>query len=348
MTTDNKSTDGLPKKKILLILAGIMVAVLCVIGGVFWHSTAAIADEQSSEESYLTTQEATLTKQDLRAVEGVASTQQTQLSQNETHEQSAIVQEKARILQERLSSPLMLVNANNAEKEDLTAQKRVDDEANPNTLFMQNVSSRENKPVTAATIGDLSTLIAQGNFIHAILEAAINSDLPGSLRAIVSEPVYSEDGSRVLIPEGSRLLGEYKSGMQQGQSRIFIVWSRLITPQGISLQLNSSGVDSLGVAGMGADDINRHFWERFGTASLLSLIGAGTASGGNNVENAASAYRAAIAGSFSQSASQTLQEDGNIAPTLTTRQGKPIMVFIAKDLQFASAIKIIKPSINIF
>jgi type IV secretion system protein VirB10 len=267
--------------------------------------------------------------------------------------QVAFVQEKQLQLQQRLSAPLMLVNSNTKESVESAAQDEhfKDSNLNPNTQFMQKASQVDVQTATASAMGSLSTIITAGNFIHAILEPATNSDLPGSLRAIVSEPVYAEDGSRVLIPRGSRLIGEYKSGMMQGQSRIFIVWQRLITPEGISIQLGSSGVDSLGVAGVGADSINRHFWERFGTASLLSMIGAGTATlgvSGGDQDNSASSYRTAIANSFSQAAGQSLQQDGAIALTLKTMQGKPVMVFVAKDLQFDSAIKSSKPSINIF
>ena len=105
------------------------------------------------------------------------------------------------------------------------------------------------------------------------------------------------------------------------------------------------------VAGMGADNIDRHFWERFGTASLLSLIGAGAANSGvsgSDQENSAAVYRAAVASSFAQSASQSLQQDSNIAPTLRTHQGKPIIVFVAHDLNFQKAMKQLNPKINIF
>src|SRR5690606_9960025 len=99
--------------------------------------------------------------------------------------------------------------------------------------------------------------------------------------------------------------------------RIFIVWTRLITPQN-SLPLSSPGIDALGAAGMRADHIDRHFWQMFGSASLLSLIGAGSSHIGvhsNDQSNSASAYRQAIAQSFSQSANSTLKES-ILPPTL--------------------------------
>jgi type IV secretion system protein VirB10 len=216
---------------------------------------------------------------------------------------------------------------------------------------MQQTAAQTTEESSAISLGPLSTLIAEGSLIHATLESATNSDLPGYLRASVSEPVYSEDGTQVLVPVGSRLIGQYKSGMLQGQARIFIVWRRLITPNGLSVNLGSAGVDRLGVAGIGADEIDRHFWQRFGTAALLSILGAATANmgvTGVDQQNSASAYREAVSNSFAQSANQSLQQQSTIAPTLKTYQGKPIMVFVAKDLHFANAMQHSQPNINVF
>jgi type IV secretion system protein VirB10 len=265
-------------------------------------------------------------------------------------EQIALIQAKQNELQQRLSAPLILVNTihpNNVDK----ASPAVITSTDRNTQFMHQVSNETPETVTATTLGAMNYLIVEGSLIHATLESATNSDLPGFVRAIVSEPSYSEDGSTILIPSGSRLIGQYKSGMLQGQSRIFMVWTRLITPNGISIQLGSPGIDSLGGAGIGADDINRHFWERFGTGSLLSLLSAGAANAGvstSDQENSASAYRAAVANSFAQSANQSLQQDSRIPPTLITYQGKSIIVFVAKDLNFQNTSRQTKPRINIF
>jgi type IV secretion system protein VirB10 len=360
MQQTNKNTDGMPKisqqirkNKMQLVL---VLAAIAAVGGIYYLKTSANKQvEQHVEESYTLKNDTSPPQNQVQA--GVATVQSDtenkveQVSKEVIAARVAFVQEKQQQLQQRLSAPLMLVNSNTKGSTELAAQSERSRDDNPNTQFMQNASQKGVQTANAIAMGSLNTIIAEGNFIHAILESATNSDLPGSLRAIVSEPVYAEDGSRVLISRGSRLIGEYKSGMMQGQSRIFIVWQRLITPEGLSVQLGSGGVDNLGVAGMGADSIDRHFWERFGTASLLSMIGAGTATvgvSGADQNNSASAYRAAVASSFSQSASQSLQQDGMIAPTLRTLQGKPIMVFVAKDLQFESAIKSNSQSINIF
>lgn len=353
----NDKKEGLPKiaeevRKNKVGLVFIVVALVIVIGCYFFKMKSIKAEEQRVEESY--TLKSDVAPVQVPAGVSVASSVDKK-EQPESKEaiaaRVAFVQEKQQQLQQRISAPLMLVSTNAKENVETATQDDRSKDANPNTQFLQSSSQKGVQTATAIAMGSLGTIIAAGNFIHAILEPATNSDLPGSLRAIVSEPVYSEDGENMLVPRGSRLIGEYKSGMQQGQSRIFIVWQRLITPEGVSVQLGSGGVDSLGVSGMGADSIDRHFWERFGTASLLSMIGAGTATlgvSGGDQDNSVSSYRTAIANSFSQSAGQSLQQDGSIAPTLRTLQGKPIMVFVAKDLQFESAMKSIKQNVSIF
>jgi type IV secretion system protein VirB10 len=356
----NNNSDGMPRiadqirKNKTQLLA--VLATIGVIGGIYVVSKNNVkTEERHVEETYSLQTDVSPTRNVIKAGVGVVRNEEDkkveQVSKEVIAAQVAFVQEKQLQLQQRLSAPMMLVNSNTKEMVESPAQDQHVMDGNPNTQFMQRASQAGVQTATAIAMGSLSTIVAAGNFIHALLEPATNSDLPGSLRAIVSEPVYAEDGSKVLIPRGSRLIGEYKSGMMQGQSRIFIVWQRLITQDGISVQIGSGGVDSLGVAGVGADSIDRHFWERFGTASLLSMIGAGTATlgvSGGDQDNSASSYRTAISNSFSQSANQSLQQDGMIAPTLKTMQGKPIMVFVAKDLQFDSAIKSSKTSINIF
>ena len=360
MQNENKNADGLPKiavevRKNKMAMVAVLLLVAMVVGIYVFKTRASKEVEPHVEESYSIKSETVPAQKQVQAgavvVKTEADVKGEQASKEMIAARVAFVQEKQMELQQRLSAPLMLINSNPKEKDVSAVPEDHGRDSNPNTQFLQNSAQKGVQTATAIAMGSLGTIIASGNFIHAILEPATNSDLPGSLRAIVSEPVYAEDGSRVLVPRGSRLIGEYKSGMMQGQARIFIVWQRLITSEGVSVMLGSSGVDSLGVSGMGADSIDRHFWERFGTASLLSMIGAGASTigvSGGDQDNSASSYRSAIANSFSQSAYQSLQQDGVIAPTLKTIQGKPIMVFVAKDLQFAESLKNTTSSINVF
>src|SRR5436190_18117583 len=184
--------------------------------------------------------------------------------------------------------------------------------------------------------------IASGELLPAVLETAINSDLPGIVRAVVSQPTYSYTGAQALIPSGSRLIGQYSSAVIQGQNRVMVIWNRIILPNGITVQLNSPGIDDLGRAGQGADSVNTHFFARFGESALLSLIGAGAATAGVNNQdqnNSSAQYRMAISQSFQQSAEQSLQGTLAIKPTLHIHQGTSIHVFVARDLSFYKVLK---------
>jgi type IV secretion system protein VirB10 len=193
--------------------------------------------------------------------------------------------------------------------------------------------------VSAQRIAHPRYTIASGEFIHATLETAIDSTLPGQLRAVISEPVYAYVGEKPLVPAGSRLIGQYSSSVLQGQNRVFVVWNRIILPSGITIQLNSPGVDGIGRAGMGADSVNTHFFSRFGEATLLSILGAVAANSGvsnSDQYNSASQYRMGIAQSLQQSASGSLKGSASTKPTLHIYQGASINVFVAHDLDFYS------------
>lgn len=191
--------------------------------------------------------------------------------------------------------------------------------------------------VSAQKIAHPRYTIASGEFLHAVLETAIQSDLPGQIRAVVSQPVYAYVGEMPLIPAGSRLIGQYSSAVAQGQNRVFVIWNRVILPNGVTAQLNSPGVDAIGQSGQGADNVNTHFFTRFGQAALLSIIGAGVANTGVNSQdqyNSAAQYRMAIAQSFQQSANASLQNSLPTRPTLSIHQGAAINVFVAHDIDF--------------
>lgn len=169
-----------------------------------------------------------------------------------------------------------------------------------------------------------STTVAQGALIPAVLETGIDSDLPGYVRAIVSQDVRSFDGSQVLVPRTSRLIGQYKSGLQAGQKRVYVLWTRLIRPDGVSVALASPAISQDGRSGL-TGEVDTHFVERFGSATMLSVVGALSAIG-----------NAALVLSGSQSAAGVAaQRDSQIPPTIRVDQGQPIRVFVARDLDFS-------------
>jgi type IV secretion system protein VirB10 len=172
-------------------------------------------------------------------------------------------------------------------------------------------------------------IVAQGTVIPAVLETALDSDLPGYARALVSRDVRAFDGTTVLIPRGSRLIGQYKSALQAGQKRALIVWNRLLRPDGVSIQLGSPATDDLGQTGL-AGKVNSHFMARFGSAILLSVVEglAGSIGGGSNTVVLGSV------GGGTGAAGVALQNDIKISPTVRVMQGTPIQVFAARDLDF--------------
>ncbi len=188
----------------------------------------------------------------------------------------------------------------------------------------------------SSRLRDLSHTAPQGTVIPAILETAINSDLPGFVRAVVSRDVRGFDGTTVLIPRGSKLVGQYRSGVALSQTRAFVVWSRILTPDGVSIEIGSPSTDRLGRGGM-EGETDTHFFERFGSAILLSVMGAGLnalTEGNNNT--------AIIIGSSqqaSQVASIALQKQIDIPVTIKVPQGTPLQVFVTRDLDFAGTSK---------
>lgn len=189
--------------------------------------------------------------------------------------------------------------------------------------------------VPARQMSNLHTLIAQGTMIQGVLETAIQSDLPGMVRAIVSENVYGFDGTKLLIPKGSRLIGKYRSGLTRGQVRVFVIWNRLIRNDGVTINLDSYGADALGRAGL-AGSVDTHFFERFGSSVMLSMIDSGLQAAANSTNNNASATVAINTGNdFSNAAAIALQNSVNIPSTVNIPQGTRITVFVGKDLDFS-------------
>ena len=198
--------------------------------------------------------------------------------------------------------------------------------------FLAAASSIGDRSAKARKIERIDTLVPEGTLIPGILETAIVSDLPGQVRAIVSQDVYSFDGRRILIPTGTRLIGEYQSEITRGQTRIFVVWTRMLRDDGVSVRLNSIGADSLGRAGL-TGRVDKKFRERFGAAILLSIVGAGAsyltgygndaaAAESDDAQKAEELARETLAQTFSDMANQALGDSLRIPPTISVSQGR--------------------------
>lgn len=205
----------------------------------------------------------------------------------------------------------------------------------PNTAFANQNTNLDVETATANQLQNLNSLIPQGTLIGGILETAIQSDLPGMVRAVISEDVYSFDGSHLLIPQGSKLIGRYRSGVTRGQSRVFVIWNRMIRNDGVSVNIGSYGTDALGRSGLDGE-VDTHFFERFGSSVLLSMIDAGLKIGVNAMDDTDSATVALETGDdFSRASEIALENSVGIPPTVNIDQGKRIKVFVGKDLDFS-------------
>jgi type IV secretion system protein VirB10 len=201
---------------------------------------------------------------------------------------------------------------------------------NGDEQFAERVGSAEPERARATMLRNPHLVVPQGATITAVLETALNSDLPGFARAVVSRDVRAFDGKTVLIPRGSRVIGQYRSGVAVGQSRAFVIWTRVLRPDGASVQIASSGADTLGRAGL-PGEVDRHFFRRFGGSALLSVINGATSALTGRPSTQI------VIGSGQQAAGlASAAAPANASPTIKVPQGTPVRIFVARDLDFST------------
>lgn len=186
--------------------------------------------------------------------------------------------------------------------------------------------------VSAGWLANPSYTVPKGTIVAAVLETALDSSRAGGVRAIVSRDVRSFDGSRVLIPRGSRLYGEYAADVSAGQKRAMIQWQRLLRPDGVTVELASPSADPLGRAGV-QGKVDSNFFARFGGAILQSVLDIGVALATGAVTDGDSVIINAPQGA-QQVAGQALPPPAQ--PRLRVQQGTSVSVFVARDLDFSS------------
>ncbi|MCD9824590.1 TrbI/VirB10 family protein [Bradyrhizobium japonicum] len=180
-------------------------------------------------------------------------------------------------------------------------------------------------------------VVQAGTVIPAALITGIRSDLPGQVTAQITEAVWdSPSGKYLLIPQGAKLIGQYDSSIAFGQSRILLVWTRIIMPDGNSIVLERQpGADTGGYAGL-EDEVDNHWGMLFKAAVLSTLLSVGAEAGtSQNENNLVQAIRSGASNSISQTGQQIVQRQLNIQPTLTIRPGFPVRVIVTRDLVLA-------------
>lgn len=183
----------------------------------------------------------------------------------------------------------------------------------------------------ARSLPDRNFLITAGSFIPCVLQTAMDSSQPGYVNCIVPRNVYSDNGRVVLMEKGTKIFGEYQGGLNRGQYRLFVLWTRAVTPRGIAIDVGSPATDALGRGGVDGR-VNSFFWKRFGTALLFSLVEdaatVGAEAVGNNGSNTTRVP--------SDAASTVLQQNGDIKPVLRKNQGEDVGITVAQDFDFST------------
>jgi type IV secretion system protein VirB10 len=177
-------------------------------------------------------------------------------------------------------------------------------------------------------------LLPKGAFIDCTLETAIDSTLAGLTTCVTAADTFSADGKVVLLERGTKLVGETRGQVQQGQARVFVVWNQARTPAGVVVPLDSPGTDELGRSGL-PGQVERHFWERFGAAMLISIVNGAVQAGVQAANHSGGAV--IYAPSTSQDiVTGVLKDTVGIPPTVIKRNGDRIQVLVARDLDFRS------------
>ena len=185
--------------------------------------------------------------------------------------------------------------------------------------------------VSAEVLPTQRLLLPKGAFLDCTLETAIDSTLPGMTTCVMASDSFGADGTVVLLERGTKLVGETRGDVRQGAARVFVVWTQARTPEGVVIALDSPGTDELGRSGL-PGEVDRHFWERFGAAILVSVIDGAVQSG---IRSGTDGESVIVNPSSSQSVmTEVLKSTINIPPTVVKHNGDRIQVLVARDLDF--------------
>lgn len=202
---------------------------------------------------------------------------------------------------------------------------------------------------SAQFLSNPDALLVRGTYLRCVLESRIVTDIPGFTSCIVTEPIYSINGRRLLLPKGSKILGRYEQGADI--ARVAVVWDRIITPGGVDVSMQSPGVDGLGGAGH-PGDYNGHWASKITSALLISLISdafswaaaehgppsTATLVGPGGVTVVEQPFESATARSMERLATQALARSANRRGTVIINQGTVVNVYVAQDVDFSGVL----------
>ena len=238
-----------------------------------------------------------------------------------------------------LTSPLMgmLAKGNKSRKTSDKAKANAREYADSDNNLNEKLMPAKIEAGTAGRIHNRYLTLAKGTFINCILETKVDTTVPGMTSCRIPENIYSMDGRTVLVEAGSRMFGEYRGALAQGQDRVFVLWTQIHTPYGVVVDLDSPGADPLGGAGH-TGEVDFHWWRRFGNALLFSLIddSFNFATMKASERSDGVSYYTTSQDSMSELIKEAMKQTGQIPPTIRINQGSRIGIFTARNIDMSS------------
>lgn len=219
---------------------------------------------------------------------------------------------------------------------------QVSDHQNRQGRLANNYTPTVLSDVTAGQRKGMSMLLSKGTVIPCVLKTKIDSTYQGFTLCQISKDVYSSNGKTLLIERGSNVFGEQNVQVKQGQARVAVLWTRIDTPKGVSINIDSPAAGGLGEMGIKAK-VNNHFWKRFGSSIMLSMIQDGMAAAaqrwGNNGQSTDGSNNTSVSNTSTTvegMAERALSNTINMPPTATVKQGSIVSIMVARDVDFSS------------
>lgn len=217
--------------------------------------------------------------------------------------------------------------------------------ATKGTELAQSLEGTKTKPTRATKVTGRNLALLAGSFVPCVMQTELVSSVAGFVSCVVTDNVYSDDGTTLLIDKGAQVIGEFRTAVRTGDARLFVLWNRIKTKNGVLVDIGSPGGDQVGGMGL-PGTVDNHWWERIGAAFLLSTFqdfmaiekARASGSNGGTVVNSGGANTTEASQSL---AKQVLSTTINIPPTIYKHRGDEIVIYVARDMQFDDVYKIV-------
>ena len=347
LQTTKKSNTGKVLTYLILFLAlvGVILGVFMFLG----NSDEPIV--QQAEQAPATVSNTKPRNFDLSLPDPEPSTPASEPQQSEPNTEApaqqndmmAYVQEPAEPVEDRLITGSVILSFDGSSSSSSGGERQGSGSAEYSTPLSNRLQPTVTASARAGKRNDLTYLMKKGTNIGCTLDTKIVTTHPGITRCLVNKDVYSADGKVLLVERGSEIIGEQTTSLLHGQAKVFVLWNTVTTPHGVTLDIASPSADSLGASGQDAQ-VDRHFWERFGGAIMLSLIDDGLVIVGDKInENNSSVSYDSTSDSIESMAAEALRNSINIPPTGYVNQGTLLNVMVARDVDFSPVYELVTP-----